>query len=120
METQRLFNVTRIKERRSHAIVRFMFAAVERSHKLDSFQTAAFACMTFTVLATEIVFSRLFAGTMTYYCAFMLVSLAMLGLGSGSLIVQLAPQIFREETFGTQTFVLSSACGIALFGGTLG
>jgi hypothetical protein len=44
----------------------------------------AFGLVAMTVLLVQVVLSRLFASIMTYYYAFMLISLAMLGLASGS------------------------------------
>jgi Spermine/spermidine synthase domain len=91
----------------------------ENSWLIGSISIAAFSGITFTVLAAQIVLSRLLAGTMTYYYAFMLISLAMLGLAAGSLIVQLAPATFRAERFAVQTSLFSIAMGIAAFAGTL-
>ena len=49
------------------------------------------------MLALQIVLSRLIGSTVSYYFAFLLISLAMLGLGSGALLVQLAPRRFTPE-----------------------
>src|SRR5262249_47394668 len=91
----------------------------ENSRLIGPTSIAAFCGITFTVLAAQIVLSRLFAGTMTYYYAFMLISMAMLGLAAGSLIVQLAPATFRPEKFADHTSLLCIAMGIAAFVGTL-
>ena len=48
----------------------------------------AFGLVAMSVLVVQVVLSRLFASIMTYYYAFMLISLAMLGLASGSLLVR--------------------------------
>lgn len=50
---------------------------------------AAFAVVTATLLLCEIALTRLFSGTIGYYFAFMSISVAMLGLGVGSLWVTL-------------------------------
>lgn len=86
---------------------------------IRGFSILAFCGITFTVLADQIVLSRLFAGTMTYYYAFMLISLAMLGLGSGSLLVDVFPGVFRIERFHIQSAGFSMAMGITAFLGTL-
>ncbi|MFH1131918.1 MAG: hypothetical protein V1754_11325, partial [Pseudomonadota bacterium] len=79
----------------------------------------AFALITFTVLALQIVISRLFGATVGYYYAFMLVSLALLGLGSGALIVQQAPRLFSPERLEIQSAWLSMAAGVCCMLGTL-
>ena len=47
----------------------------------------AFAVLTASLLLAEIGLTRLFSGTIGYYFAFMSISVAMLGLGAGSLWV---------------------------------
>lgn len=79
----------------------------------------AFGLVTATVLAAQIVLSRLLAGTLTYYYAFMVISLAMLGLASGGLLVQTAPRAFRAERVGVQAAAGSLGMGLAVPGGTL-
>jgi hypothetical protein len=49
----------------------------------------AFAVLTASLLLAEIGLTRLFSGTIGYYFAFMSISVAMLGLGAGSLWVTL-------------------------------
>jgi hypothetical protein len=49
----------------------------------------AFAIVTASLLLAEIALTRLFSGTIGYYFAFMSISVAMLGLGAGSLLVTL-------------------------------
>jgi hypothetical protein len=80
---------------------------------------AAFGLVAFTILAAQVVLSRLFSGTMTYYYAFMLVSLAMLGLAAGGLIVQMAPRFFTPERAAKQAAIISLLMGIFCFSGTL-
>ncbi len=48
-----------------------------------------FAVVTFSLLLAEIALTRVFSGTIGYYFAFMSISVAMLGLGAGSLWVTL-------------------------------
>ena len=81
---------------------------------------AAFGLITATILAAQIVLSRLLASTLTYYYAFMLISLAMLGLAAGGLAVQLLPRVFSAERLGRQAAGQSAAMGLAAFLGTLG
>jgi hypothetical protein len=79
----------------------------------------AFGIVTASILASQIVLSRLLAGTMTYYYAFMLVSLAMLGLAAGALLVQLFPERFPLERRWIQASGFSYLMGASLFAGTL-
>ena len=79
----------------------------------------AFGLVAMSVLVVQIVLSRLFASIMTYYYAFMLISLAMLGLASGSLIVQVMPRVFTEERFSIQGMICSAAMGMCGIVGTL-
>src|SRR5437867_1252970 len=83
--------------------------------RIGPLSAIAFGGVTFSVLAGQILFSRLFAGIMTYYYAFMLISLAMLGLATGALIMQLAPRVFRRERLEIQGSILSIAMGAAAF-----
>ena len=48
-----------------------------------------FAIVTAALLLAEIALTRVFSGTIGYYFAFMSISVAMLGLGAGSLWVTL-------------------------------
>ena len=50
---------------------------------------AGFAIVTASLLLAEIALTRVFSGTIGYYFAFMSISVAMLGLGAGSLWVTL-------------------------------
>ncbi len=75
-------------------------------------QMVAFALVTAALLIAQIVLSRLFTATVGYYYAFMLVSLAMLGLGSGALVVQQAPRFFSHERLGTHGAVLCLVMGL--------
>ncbi len=79
----------------------------------------AFALVTLSVLAAQVVLTRLFASVMTYYFAFMIVSLALLGLGGGGLVVQLSPGHFRRERLPEQAARYSLAMGISASLGTL-
>ncbi len=82
-------------------------------------QLFAFGEIAFTVLALQIVLSRLIGSTISYYFAFLLVSLAMLGLGSGALLVQLAPRSFTHERSGAQAAWGSLAMAVCCLAGTL-
>jgi len=82
-------------------------------------QLFAFGEIAFAVLALQIVLSRLIGSTMSYYFAFLLVSLAMLGLGSGALLVQLAPRRFTPERCGAQAAWGSLAMAACCLAGTL-
>ena len=76
----------------------------------------AFGLVAMSVLVVQVVLSRLFASIMTYYYAFMLISLAMLGLASGSLLVQVMPRVFTVKRFSIQATICGAAmglCGIA-------
>jgi hypothetical protein len=79
----------------------------------------AFGLVAMSVLLSQVVLSRLFAAIMTYYYAFMLISLAMLGLASGSLLVQVMPRVFTAERFSLQAVVCSAAMGMFGIVGTL-
>jgi hypothetical protein len=78
---------------------------------------AAFAIVTAALLLTEIALTRLFSGTIGYYFAFMSISVAMLGLGAGSLWVTLRGDVGRsaEQRAGYAAFGL----GASLAGATL-
>jgi hypothetical protein len=80
----------------------------------------AFALVAATLLMAQIVLSRLFTATVGYYYAFMLVSLAMLGLGSGGLIVQRAARHFALARLGKHAAILCLLMGLSAFAGTLG
>ena len=67
--------------------------------------------ISFAVLLTELLLTRIFSVTMFYHLSFMVVSLAMLGFGASGLIVALAPAWFPEERLFAQT-----AWGSVLFG----
>lgn len=95
-------------------------ALLKDSSSINRLQILAFCGTTFSVLAAQVIISRLFAGTLGYYYAFMLVSLAMLGLSAGGLIVHLGPKVFSAERFGAQAALLSIGMGIAGFLGPLG
>lgn len=49
------------------------------------------------VLFLELLLTRIFSVTMFYHLSFMVVSLAMLGLGASGLMVSLWPGVFRRE-----------------------
>ncbi|HEX7252225.1 MAG TPA: hypothetical protein VF376_05020 [Thermoanaerobaculia bacterium] len=77
------------------------------------------AAVSASILCAQIVLSRLFAATLGYYFAFMLISLAMLGLASGALIVQQKPDILAPERVDKKAAELAIAAGVAIYAGTL-
>jgi Spermine/spermidine synthase domain len=79
----------------------------------------AFGLIAMSVLLVQVVLSRLFASIMTYYYAFMLISLAMLGLASGGLLVQVMPRVFTAERFSLQAMICGAAMGMFGIVGTL-
>ena len=79
----------------------------------------AFGLVAMSILVVQVVLSRLFAAIMTYYYAFMLISLAMLGLASGSLLVQVLPRLFSRRRFALAAMVCAAAMGMAGIVGTL-
>ncbi|MFN0120968.1 MAG: hypothetical protein ACKV2V_10735 [Blastocatellia bacterium] len=54
------------------------------------------------VLLIELLLTRIFSVTMFYHLSFMVVSVAMLGLGIAGLIVNLWPGLFRRERLPSQ------------------
>ncbi|MBI2392633.1 MAG: hypothetical protein HYV09_23815 [Deltaproteobacteria bacterium] len=71
----------------------------------------AFALVTASLLLAEIALTRVFSGTIGYYFAFMSISVAMLGLGAGSLWVTLRGKlaIAPEVRAGRAAFALAIA-----------
>ncbi|MGZ3419792.1 MAG: hypothetical protein ACXVEE_18095 [Polyangiales bacterium] len=69
----------------------------------------AFALVTASLLLAEIALTRVFSGTIGYYFAFMSISVAMLGLGAGSLWVTLRGplKITTEERAGRLAFAIA-------------
>ncbi len=73
---------------------------------------AGFAVVTSALLLAEIALTRLFSGTIGYYFAFMSISVAMLGLGAGSLWVTLR----REGPGGPHLRCAGAALGLGASG----
>ncbi|MCU0681875.1 MAG: hypothetical protein MUF34_06395 [Polyangiaceae bacterium] len=71
-----------------------------------------FAVVTAALLLAEIALTRLFSGTIGYYFAFMSISVAMLGLGAGSLWVTLR----REGPGGPYLRCAGAALGLGVSG----
>lgn len=71
----------------------------------------AFALVTASLLLAEIALTRVFSGTIGYYFAFMSISVAMLGLGAGSLWVTLRGpvKVAPEVRAGRAAFGLALA-----------
>jgi spermidine synthase len=72
------------------------------------------------VLLIELLLTRIFSVTMFYHLSFMVVSLAMLGLGFSGLIVNLWPAYFRRDrlplqlSLGSLLFALTSVLAIGI------
>src|SRR5204862_3195113 len=66
--------------------------------------------LSFAVLLTELLLTRIFSVTMYYHLSFMVVSLAMLGFGASGLVVSLAPRWFPAARLPAQ-----AAAAAALF-----
>src|SRR5215471_18579664 len=58
--------------------------------------------VSFSVLLTELLLTRIFSVTMFYHLSFMVVSLAMLGFGASGLLVTMRPRWFPEDRFYRQ------------------
>jgi hypothetical protein len=83
-----------------------------RSARLTSFDVGIFL-LSFSVLLSELLLTRIFSVTMFYHLSFMVVSLAMLGFGASGLLVSLAPSRFPPERLEAQ-----AAGAAALFAAT--
>ncbi len=77
----------------------------------------AFALVTASLLLAEITLTRVFSGTIGYYFAFMSISVAMLGLGAGSLWVTLRGPVAipPEERAGRAAFLLALTMAASTF-----
>jgi hypothetical protein len=58
--------------------------------------------VSFAVLLAELLLTRIYSVTMFHHLSFLAVSLAMMGLGSGGLLVSLWPRRFDREALGRQ------------------
>jgi hypothetical protein len=76
----------------------------------------AFGIITACLLLMEIALTRVFSGTIGYYFAFMSISIAMLGLGAGSLWVTLRGSLRAHPH--TRAGVASLGLGVALSAAT--
>jgi hypothetical protein len=90
------------------------------SHATPWLGICAFGIIALVLLLLQIVWSRFFAATLTYYYAFMLVSLAMLGLAAGGLAVRVFPRLFPQELVWQRACILSLLTGLAILLGVLG
>lgn len=79
-----------------------------------------FSAIALTLLLLQIVQSRFFAATLTYYHAFMLISLAMLGLAAGSMAVRVYPRLMPEDAVWERSSLCCIGMGLAIFAGTAG
>ena len=70
------------------------------------------ALMSTTLISLEIIWTRIFSAEFFYTFAFLILSLAVLGLGLGALLVRLIPALNREN--GLALFLtLSGICALA-------
>lgn len=76
----------------------------------------AVALATFSTIAVELMLTRIFSVTMYYHFAFMVISLALLGLAIAGVTVYLLPGVFRRERAAWQAgaFMLGFAVTSAL------
>lgn len=58
--------------------------------------------ISFAVLLFELLLTRVFSVTMYYHLSFLVVSLAMLGLGASGLLANLAPRLFAPDRMSIQ------------------
>ncbi|MBT8492977.1 MAG: hypothetical protein KJO07_07950 [Deltaproteobacteria bacterium] len=79
----------------------------------------AFGLTAGSIIAAQIVVSRMLASTIGYYYGFMIVSLAMLGLGSGGLLVQQLPKVFTPARMSTQAAASVALMAVLGFVGVL-
>jgi hypothetical protein len=76
--------------------------------------------VSFAVLLTELLLTRIFSVTMFYHLSFLVVSLAMLGFGASGLIVNLAPggfpkeKLFLHAALGSVFFAITSVAAIGV------
>ena len=68
--------------------------------------------VSFAVLLSELLLTRIFSVTMFYHLSFMVVSLAMLGFGASGLLVTLLPRRFPEEKLPGQAALSALLFGI--------
>lgn len=69
--------------------------------------------ISFAVLLVELLLTRIFSVTLFYHLSFMVVSLAMLGLGGSGLIVSLWPSRFRRDRLWSQLAWAAILFGVA-------
>jgi hypothetical protein len=71
-------------------------------------------CTSFATLLFEVILTRVLSVTMWCHFAFMVISLAMLGLTAGALLVFLAPQFFTTEKMERRIGVFSFLFSVAI------
>jgi hypothetical protein len=89
------------------------------SRALPRLATVAFGVVAGSILASQIVLSRLLSATLGYYFGFMIVSMVMVGLGAGALLVQQLPHVFTAERQLRHASNAASMTGVLGFIGTL-
>ena len=76
------------------------------------------ALLSFTIIALELVWTRILSAEFYYTFAFLVLSLAVLGLGLGGLATRLIPSLGSERALGpilTMTGLLGVICPILVF-----
>ncbi|KAA3634396.1 MAG: hypothetical protein DWP97_07180 [Calditrichaeota bacterium] len=63
-------------------------------------QLLSICFLSLSVVAFELTWTRIFSAEFFYTFAFLILSLAILGLGLGALAVRLFPQLYKEEIIG--------------------
>src|SRR5262245_49722563 len=85
-----------------------------RPNRLD----AAIFLLSCAVLLIELLLTRIFSVTLRYHLSFMVVSLAMLGLGAGALVVHLFPslfvRVFLDSTLALATLLFGATAILAI------
>jgi hypothetical protein len=82
---------------------------VPRISRLD----LAIFLISFAVLLTELLLTRIFSVTMFYHLSFMVVPLAMLGFGASGLLVTLLARRFLEENLPRQAALSALLFGLS-------
>jgi hypothetical protein len=71
-----------------------------------------FLC-SFASLAYEIALTRIFSISLSYHFAFMIVSMAMLGIGASGTVLSLAPRLRNPSYIGIYAFLLGLAISLS-------
>ena len=71
---------------------------------------------TFSTIAAELVLTRIFSVTLYYHFAFLVISLALLGLAIAGVFVYLLPRVFRPELAPVQAGACMVLAAVSLVG----